>query len=58
MIPHCYSTSIINVAKDPIDHEQTKHVGVDCHFMGEKIIKEESKLAYKRIRLQIFSQKQ
>jgi hypothetical protein len=27
------STGAINIIRDPIKHELTKHVGVDAHFM-------------------------
>jgi hypothetical protein len=27
------STGAISIARDPVKHELTKHVGVDAHFM-------------------------
>ena len=33
-------------AKNPICHERTKHVEVDCHFIREKIQSEDVVLSY------------
>jgi hypothetical protein len=30
---HCDSTSAISIAQDPVKHELTKHVGVDCFYV-------------------------
>jgi hypothetical protein len=30
---HCHGTGAINIAQDPVKHELTKHVGVDCFYV-------------------------
>lgn len=35
---HCDNISAIQIAKNPILHERTKHIELDCHFTHEKII--------------------
>jgi hypothetical protein len=30
---HCDRTSAINIAQDPVKHELTKYVGVDCFYV-------------------------
>lgn len=34
---HSNNESIIALAQNPIYHELTKHVDIDCHFTREKI---------------------
>jgi hypothetical protein len=34
---HCDSTSAISIAQDPVKHELTKHVGVDCFYVRSAI---------------------
>lgn len=38
---HCDSTSAIKLANNPAYCENTKHVEADCHFLWEKIEKED-----------------
>ena len=33
----CHSQSAINIAKNSVHHDQTKHVEIDRHFIKEKI---------------------
>lgn len=41
----CDINLAIKLAKTPIHHEKTKIVGVDCHFIREKIEENEGVLA-------------
>jgi hypothetical protein len=33
----CDSTGAISIARDPVKHELTNHIGVDAHFTQSKV---------------------
>lgn len=50
---HCDNQSAIYIGKNPVFHDRTKHIDIDCHFTRDKVLEGLLQLSYLPTQLQL-----
>ena len=49
----CNNKAAINISENPVQHDRTKHVEIDRHFIKEKLVKQITSLPFVRSKDQL-----